>query len=680
MHACPGCGAFTSAERHCCDHCGRPLAGEGPTAEATPRHLSRVLRHPGAIEGEAKALSVLFLDIQDSMGLAGRLGPERWHTLLDRFFRLVTATIGRFGGTVNQYTGDGAMVLFGAPLAQEDHARRACDAALALGAALRPFAAAILAELGVTVGVRMGINSGEAVVGRIGEDLRRDYTAQGQSVGLAERMQRIAPPGEAVITGRTASLVEGFFDLESLGLVEAKGAGDPLHAYRLLRARPEAGRLERSRRRGLSRFVGRERELAHLEALAAAVRPDRGQIIGVVGAAGVGKSRLCQELAAGRRALGWSVFEAHGLAHRREVSGLALAELARALLSPDGRDTPLTTQEGVHPALAELLGLGEATPAPAAPASEPEHATGGAPEERARALGQAVAELLRERSRHAPLLVLLDDAHWMDAASLSALEVTLAAAASCAAMVLINFRPDFIPPGARRSDYQQVAVPPLDDGASQALLADLIGEHPSLGEMPERLREHAAGNPFFLEEMVRALVESGALTGERGERRMPQPVEVLTPPPDVHALLSARIDRLAEREKRVLETAAVIGRRFTAPLVARVAALSAVETTRALAMLEQAELLRDDGGAEQYRFEHPLIQEVAYRSQLAERRQLAHAAVALALEDVFADRLGETAVVVAHHWQAAGRAAAARRWQRLAALRVTHIQPRRRGV
>jgi class 3 adenylate cyclase len=650
---CPTCETELDDTATLCDRCGTSLSRE---RDGTPPFLTEVLRHHGALEGEAKPLTVLFVDVEDSMGVAGRLGAEGWHALLDRFFRIVTRSIRRFEGTVNQYTGDGVMALFGAPLAQEDHARRACEAALALREELRDFGELVARESGIALRVRMGLNSGDAVVGRIGDELRRDYTAQGQSVGLAERMQRIAPAGEVAVTAATASLVEGFFDFESVGEVEAKGAGRPVHAYRLLGPRPGATRLERSARRGLSRFVGREREMATLEALAKSVRPSRGQIVGVVGAAGVGKSRLCQELAERRRADGWGVHEAHGLAHRTDVSGLALGDLARSLLATSGSD-------------AEPL-----------PEWELDSPPGAAPP----TLAHALANRLREEARETPLLLLLDDAHWIDAASIRAFEQIVAAAAASTILVLINFRPGFVPPGARRSDYQQIALLPLDEDATDALVTELLGRHPSLDALAEGLRERAAGNPFFLEEMVRALVDAGALGGERGDRRLVESsfdLADLAVPTDVRALLAARIDRLAEREKRVVEAAAVIGRRFSQPVLTRVAGLPDAEIDESLHVLERAELLRDEGGeARQFCFEHPLVQEVAYRSQLVDKRQRAHVAVARALEELFADRLGETAAVVAHHWEAAGRASAARRWHRLAILKVTRVQPRRRSV
>jgi class 3 adenylate cyclase/DNA-directed RNA polymerase subunit L len=637
--------------------------------------LTEVLRHRGALEGETKPITVLFLDVEDSMGLAGRLGAEEWHALLDRFFRVVTATIRRSGGTVNQYTGDGVMALFGAPVAQEDHARRACEAALALRDELGEFGDRLAREQQIDLRVRMGLNSGDAVVGRIGDDLRRDYTAQGRSVGLAERMQRIAHAGEIVITAHTASLVEGFFDLDSLGEVEAKGAGAPVHAHRLVGPRPTATRLERSARRGLSRFVGREREMATLEALATSVRPGRGHVVGVVGAAGVGKSRLCQEFAASCRARRWSVHETHGLAHRQHVVGLALGELARSLLAGAAEAGSSSHPAPAAGALAsDGAGLRSAEPTHPEP---PEPADASA----AQALAHAVANRLRDAAGAAPVVLLLDDAHWIDPTSLAALEQIVATAARSAALVLINFRPGFTPPGARRSDYQQIALLPLDEDASDALVAELLGRHPSLGALPEHLRERAAGNPFFLEEMVRALVDSGALGGERGDRRLlfaSIDAGALAVPTDVRALLAARIDRLTEREKHVVEAAAVIGRHFVLPVLARVAGLPGEELDASLQALERAELLRDEGGAtRQYSFEHPLVQEVAYRSQLAEKRQRMHVAVARALEELFADRLGETAALVAHHWEAAGRASSARRWHRLAALRVTRVQPLR---
>jgi class 3 adenylate cyclase/tetratricopeptide (TPR) repeat protein len=676
--ACGACGAAAEAGEKFCGACGAPLGAEPPPRDApsprtyTPRHLAeKILGSRAALEGERKQVTVLFADVKGSMELAGRVDPEEWHHILDRFFHVLTDGVHRFEGTVNQYTGDGIMALFGAPVAHEDHAQRACYAALALRDALRPYARELKRERGFDFAVRMGINSGEVVVGRIGDDLRMDYTAQGHTVGLAARMEELASAGAIYVTGGTADLVSGYFDLEDLGPFNVKGVGERVRVFELRGAGPLRTRFDVSRARGLTRFVGRDADLRTLEECLERVHQGNGQVVGVVGEAGLGKSRLCFEFVERCRSRGLRVLEGQAVAHGRNVPLLPMLQIFRAYFGigePDGERTAREKIAGrlllidesfreVLPLVFDLLGVPD--PDRPGPPLDPE-----ARQRQAFGVLRRLVQATRE-----PIVALLEDLHWLDAASESWLAQWVDAIAGARGFLLVNFRPEYHAPWMQRSHYRQIPLSPLGPEATRDLLIDLLGADASTAGLVAAIHERTAGNPFFVEEIIQTLIEAGHLRGSRGTYRLVTPVERLEVPPTVQALLAARIDRLPEYPKRVLETAAVIGKEFAAPLLEAVADVTGDDLAAALAALGSAEFVYEQAlyPTAEYTFKHPLTQEVAYRSQLAERRSRVHAAVARAIAARHADRLDERAALLAHHWESAGEALEAARWHRRAA-------------
>lgn len=358
---CASCGRTSPVERSFCGGCGRRLERDAPAERDvrshTPLHLAeRILVSRGALEGERKQVTVLFADVRDSLALAERLDPEAWHGILDRFFRILADGVALFEGTINQFTGDGIMALFGAPLAHEDHAQRACHAALHLAERLSGFADEVVAEHGLAFAVRMGIDSGDVVVGRIGDDLRMDYTAQGHTVGLAARLQELAAPGRIVIGGGSAVLVGDLFRLEPLGPVRLKGLADPVQVYALLGTGELRTRLDVARSRGLTGFVGRGDEMAALEAALRRTLDGRGVAMGVVGAPGVGKSRLCEEFVQSCRERNVAVIEAHCLSHARSASLGVLRDVLRGALGVTGDADPEQARVRVAQRVADLDG------------------------------------------------------------------------------------------------------------------------------------------------------------------------------------------------------------------------------------------------------------------------------------------------------------------------------------
>ncbi len=687
--ACPGCGAENPSAHKFCNACGRPLnaspsiAGaraapsvRGPGA-ATPEHLAEKIRDARSnLGGERKQVTVLFADVTGSMDLAERTDPELWRNIMDRFFTILCDGVHRFEGTVDKFTGDGIMALFGAPIAHEDHAQRACWAALTLQRELADYAAEVRRGQGLSFAVRMGINSGEVVVGQIGEDLRIEYTAVGHTVGLAQRMESLAEPGKAYLTDQTAKLVSGYLDLDDLGEFDVKGVSEPVRVYALAGAGGAHSRLDISRARGFTRFVGRGDELATLEAALEQARSGSGAVVGVVGEAGVGKSRLCHEFIERCRKKGIPVYEAQGQAHGKEIPFLPVLQMMRSYFGIAESDSDQQAREKIagrllllDAAFAETLPLVFdflAVPDPHRPAPRMD------PDARQRALLEMVKHLFYTSSETNPGINLMEDAHWFDAGTEIFVTQAVEAIQGSRSLAILNFRPEYSAQWMRKSYYRQISLAPLGPEAINALLVDLLGEDPSLNGLPDLIRERTAGNPFFIEEVVRALAESGNLEGKRGAYRLVRPVDETVVPPTVNTILAARIDRLSEAEKSLLQSAAVIGREFSEPVLARAAALADGELEPALRALIAAEFLFEQELYPEavYAFKHPLTQEVAYNSQLGERRAAVHRRVAEALQELYADKLDERSAVLSQHWEAAGDPLTAARWSARAAAWV----------
>jgi adenylate cyclase len=596
------------------------------------------------------------------------MDPEEWTELMERFFAISRDGVNRFDGRIDKFTGDGIMALFGAPVAFEDHARRACAAALYLREELACYGHDLEHERGISFRVRMGLNSGEVVAGSVGEDLKVEYTAVGNTVGLAQRMESLAEPGAAYLTEATAALAAGYFELHKLGPMQARGVHHPVVAFELAGRGALRTPLEVAAAKGFARFVGRDREMALLDAAFTEACKGNGQVIGVVAEPGVGKSRLCHELAERCRAQGVDVFVGHGLAHARSVPFVPVLEILRAQFRIGEQDDPAIARAKVAGTVLELdVSLDEALPLlwdflgvadPQRPAAVMDA------EARQRQIFKALNRLRRARSARGPYVIVVEDLHWLDAGSEAFLQNLVNGVPGNRLLMLTTFRPEYRAPWAHGSHYAQFALLPLGEEASGELLRDLLGSHPSLDGVAELVGERTGGNPFFIEEVVQGLVEQGSLRGRRGAYELADTIGALVIPATVQAVLAARIDRLPERDKALLQMAAVIGRQFSRRVLGRVSGLADAELEAGLGTLVEAELVYEAATypEEEYAFKHALTEEVAYGSQLAKRRAGVHATVARTLAELDADKLGERASLIALHYELGGKLLEAAGW------------------
>ncbi len=660
----------------------RPIPVEAPVtrAEGIP-YPYRIVMDVGIDDAERKQVTVLFADVKGSMDLAEQHDPEEWRKIMQRFFSILTEAVERFEGTVDKFTGDGIMAVFGAPIAHEDHARRACYAALQMLDDVGDYAAELRRGEGLSFSVRIGINSGEVIAGAIGAGgSAGDYTAIGHTVGLAQRMEALAEPGKAYLTEHTAELAAGYLELEDLGEFEIKGASRPVRVFELAGVGGARSRLDLSRERGFSRFVGRAEEMAVLGQALESAGEGGGQVVAIVAEPGVGKSRLCLEFAEGCRDRGVEVFEAQAQSHGRSTPFMPVLQMMRAYFGIGEGEPDRTVREKIAgrallldpeladglPLLFDFLGV----PDPERPVAQL------SAEARQRELGGVICRLVNASERRETIVLLIEDLHWMDEASSEMLAELVESTSGTRTLAVVNHRPEYEPPWDPES-YRRVQLEPLGEEDTRELLRDLVGEDPSLDGLAELIHERAQGNPFFVEEIVRELVETDHLEGERGAYRLARPMEETGVPATVQAILAARIDRLEPEAKRLLQVASVIGKETGVRALGMSAGVDEEALDPVLAELIDSGFLYE---AELYpekvlAFRHPLTREVAYGTQLADRRAATHAAAARATIELNPERHDELAALIADHLAAGGEALEAARWYARAAYWTGSSQP-----
>jgi class 3 adenylate cyclase/tetratricopeptide (TPR) repeat protein len=655
--ACAGCGADLPPAARFCPQCGRPASASAPATPAVPRHLAeRILDARAAIEGERKQVTVLFADMKGSLELLADRDPEEARRILDPVLQLMMDAVHRFEGMVNQVMGDGIMALFGAPLAHEDHAVRACYAALRLQETMRRHADEMRREHGVEVLVRVGIHSGEVVVRSVGSDLRMDYSAVGQTTSLAARMEQLAVPGTTRLTAATLALAEGYVDVKPLGPIPVKGLPDPVQAYELAGASDARTRLQARRARGLTRFVGRDSEIEQLCRAAEQVAAGHGQVVAVVGEAGVGKSRLYFEFTRSHHMHDWRVIEASSVSYGKATAFLPLVDLLRAYFRIDLRDdrrairskvtgSVLTLDEALRDIVPALLWILDALPDDHAFASLE------SADRRAQTL-DALRRLVLRESQLQPVLVVFEDLHWIDGETQAFLDSLVASVPAAAVLLAVNYRPEYRHAWAGKTYYRQIRIDALARSSAAELLRELLGTDPSVAALARRLAENTEGNPLYIEESVRTLAETGVIAGASGAYRLVCDLDTLAMPASVQAILASRIDRLAPEDKRLLQAAAVVGVDVPYALLREIAGLDEDALRGALGRLMEAEFLYEARLFPdlEYTFKHALTHDVAYAGVLSERRRALHGAIVVAAERL----VGEEGIArhverLAHH-------------------------------
>jgi class 3 adenylate cyclase/tetratricopeptide (TPR) repeat protein len=642
-------GGHVSASAPASDYGREPLS-------YTPKHLAeQILTSRSALEGERKLVTVLFADLKGSMELLADRDPEEARQLLDPVLERMIAAVHRYEGTVNQVMGDGIMALFGAPVAHEDHAVRACYAALHMQAAIGQYAEELRRRQGLDVQIRVGLNSGEVVVRAIGNDLHMDYTAVGQTTHLAARMEQLARPGTALLTADSLSLVEGYVEVTPLGPVPVKGLPEPVEVYELRRAGPVRSRLQAAVARGLTRFVGRDAELEQLRQALARTEAGQGQVVAGVGEAGVGKSRLLYEFTRSHHTHGWLLLASHSVSYGKATAYLPVLNLLKDYFQIESHDDArrirervtgklLTLDRALEPTLPALLALLEV------PVDDQQWQVCDPPQRRRRTLDALKRVLLRE-SQVQPLCLMFEDLHWIDAETQALLDSLVESLPTTRLLLLVNYRPEYQHGWGSKTYYTQLRLDPLPSASADAFLQALLGDDPGLAPLTQLLIARTQGNPFFLEESVRTLVETGLLMGERGAYRLTRPLESLQVPATVQVLLAARIDRLPPEDKRLLQTAAVIGTEVPWPLLQAIADEPEEALHRGLAHLQAAEFLYETSlfPERAYTFKHALTHEVAYGGLLREQQRLLHGRIVAAIEQHHANRLADQVERLAQH-------------------------------
>jgi class 3 adenylate cyclase len=645
---CPKCGAENAPSSAFCEDCGAALAGHAAPAatDATqPASSAPKIRvtpeQPDlstAVDGERKTVTALFADIKGSTELMEELDPEEARAIIDPALKLMIGAAHRYDGYVVQSTGDGVFVLFGAPVANEDHPQRALYAALRIQEELKRYSAKVLAKGGTPIQGRVGINTGEVVVRSIQTGATQvEYTPIGHTTNLASRMQTAAPVGSIVVSENTRRLCEGYFILKPLGATRVKGVSEPVNVYEVTGVGPLRTRLQRSAGRGLTKFVGREREMEALKHAAEQARLGRGQIVAAMAEPGVGKSRLFFEFKMTSQS-GWMVLETFSVSHGKASAYLPVIDLLRNYSRIANEDDERTRREKVAgkitildrsledtlPYLFTLLGIVEGEDSLAQMDGQI----------RKRRTLEAIKRILLRESLNQPLMVIFEDLHWIDEETQALLNLLADSIGTAKFLLLANYRPEYSHQWGNKTYYTQLRLDPLGKESADEMLTALLGDGKDLVPLKRLVIERTEGTPFFMEEMVQVLFEDGVLQ-RNGTVKLAKSMNEVKVPATVQAILASRIDRLPPDEKELLQTLAVIGREFALAVVRRVVGgTKDDDLERMLASLQMAEFIYEQPttGDIEYIFKHGLTQEVAYNSLLIERRKQLHERAGGALE------------------------------------------------
>jgi class 3 adenylate cyclase/predicted ATPase len=665
---CPQCGASNEPDEYYCGQCGFALVlGSGPAAERQPAPVLHIVAENSEeqpLDGERKTVTALFADIKGSMDLMEDLDPEEARAIVDPALKLMIEALRRYDGYVVQSTGDGIFALFGAPLAHEDHPQRALYAALRMQDEIRRYGDKLLSQGAVPIEIRVGVNTGEVVVRSIQTgEAQAEYTPIGHTANLAARMQAVARSGSVVVSEPTQRLVEGYFTLKAIGPTRVRGVSEAVPVYEVIGLGPLRTRLQASVRRGLTRFVGRDAELQQMRRALEPAKAGHGQIVAAIGEPGVGKSRLFLEFKAVSQSH-CMVLETFSVSHGKASAYLPVIDLLHSYFDITSEDGERKRREKVAgkiaildraledtlPYLFSLLGIVE---------GDDRLAQMDGQVKKRRTL-EAIKRILLRESLNQPLMVVFEDLHWIDGETQALLNLLADGIANARVLLMVNYRPEYHHEWGNRTYYTQLRLDPLGKENADEMLSALLGDAVELVPLKQTIIERTQGNPFFIEELVQALFEEGALV-RNGTVKLTRSVSTLHLPPTTQGVLAGRIDRLPEEQKELLQTLAVLGKEFSVGLIRRVVQRSDPELNHILAELQLAEFIyeRPAVGDVEYIFKHALTQEVAYNSVLNQRRKLLHQRTGQALESMFAESLDDHLSELAHHYSRSGNDAKA---------------------
>jgi class 3 adenylate cyclase/tetratricopeptide (TPR) repeat protein len=661
---CPKCNSSNPPQFKFCGECGQNLTPHKKAAPIdysqpesyTPKFLAdKILTTRSSIEGERKLVTVLFADVANYTSMSEKLDPEEVHQIMDGCFKILMDEIHKYEGTINQFTGDGVMALFGAPVAHEDHAQRGCHAALAIQKSIKEYGKKIANDLGIDFKMRIGINSGPVVVGAIGDDLRMDYTAIGDTTNLASRMESLAAPGAVYISEAVNKLVKDFFEFESPDRLQVKGKEKPQKAYELIKPGAIETRIEASAAKGLTKFIGRKNSMAALKKALEKSSSGTGQVVGVVGEAGVGKSRLILELKRGFFEDEYTFLEGRCIHYGHSIAYLPFLEILKRYFQVREEDTESAIK---HKMAEKIIRLDEKLQTCLPPFEdvlalkvEDDNYLHFEPRQKKERIFESIRDLFIRESQNKPLVIIIEDLHLIDKTSEQFLDYFIDCLTNSPILLILLYRPEYVHHWGSKADYSIISVSQLTSKSSARLIRTILYDCEIEPELETLILNRAEGTPLYIEEMTYSLLESGSI--QRGKDQFflaiaPEDIQV---PDTLQGIIAARIDRIEENLKRIMQVASVIGREFAYRILKTITGMRE-ELKSHLRYLQRLEFIYEKRQSPdpEYIFKHALTQEVAYNSLLLRIRKETHKKIGEAIEEIYAKRLEEFYEILAYHY------------------------------
>jgi len=682
---CPKCNFPNPLEFIYCGKCGTALeelkeaipVNYSEPKSYTPKFLAdKILTTRSSIEGERKLVTVLFADVANYTAMSEKLDPEEVHQIMDGCFKILMDEIHKYEGTINQFTGDGVMALFGAPVAHEDHAQRACYAAISIQKAIKDYGEKLKSRYGMDFKMRIGLNSGQVVVASIGDDLRMDYTAIGDTTNLASRMQSTARPGTILLSGHTHRLARDFFEFEALGKIPVKGKEEPQETYELLKASKVETRIEAAVAKGLTRFVGRQNSMAGLMEAYEKVRSGSGQVVGIVGEAGLGKSRLLLESRNRLPQDEFTYFEGRCIHFGGAMAYLPILDILRSYFGVVEGENEIVIRkrmgervfqldeklQGILTPLHDLLSL----------KVEDEAYLKLEPKQRRERIFEGLRDLFVRESQNRPLVLAIEDLHWIDKTSEEFLDYLIGWLANTRILLILLHRPEYTHRWGSKSYFNRIGLDQLTLKSSAKLVEAILERGEVAPELRELILNRAAGNPLFMEELTHTLLENGSIQKKENQYVLMRKPSDLQVPDTIQGIIAARMDRLEENLKKIMQVASVIGREFAFRILQAISGMREELKTHLL-NLQGLEFIYEKSlfPELEYIFKHALTQEVAYNSLLLKRRKEIHEKIGSAIEDLYAERMEEFYEMLAYHYSRSDSLEKALQYLRLSANKAT---------